>query len=152
MFLLLISATVPNGAVADSYLDHSGKMEFKIDRIQQTEEERQRKKEDEKKIQKEENDLFKPRIDKQIKEIQAKDEKEMDALEDSLFSDQQVASSAPDGKELLFESTYKVKAVAVEKQSEQEKKTGTTIFTGIIVGVVFLLCSTVYFVIKKNEI
>jgi type VII secretion protein EssA len=148
MFLLLLSATVPNGAVADSYLDHSGKMDFKTDRIQQTEEERKRKQEEEKNTQKETIDLFKPRIEKQMKEIQAKQQAEMNELESILFTDKYDNAVVQKEQDMLFASTYKAKSTVAENGSAKED-TNTNMFTGIIAGFVVLLCSSIYFGIKK---
>lgn len=155
LFLFLGSfAALPMRSAAESYLNDNGKMEFKVDRIQQTDEEKMNEGEQETELDKTEIELFNPEVEKEIAKKQKKEKKEMQELRESLFLDTKTNDDIKDTKESLFQKDYTTQMSSSETNNDQTTK-GTPVSTTMMVlfiGGILLICSGIYVIIRKTGI
>ncbi|MGG0275479.1 type VII secretion protein EssA [Bacillus rhizoplanae] len=155
LFLFLGSfAALPMRCAAESYLNDNGKMEFKVDRIEQTDQEKMNKGEQETELDKTQIELFNPEVEKEIAEKQKKEKKQMQELRESLFLNTKTNDDIKDTKESLFQKNYAVQMNSSETNNNQST-TGTpisTTMTVLLIGGILLICSGIYAIIRKTEV
>ncbi|MGG2094835.1 type VII secretion protein EssA [Bacillus sp. S13(2024)] len=153
LFLFLCSfAALPMRSAAESYLNDNGKMEFKLDRVEQTDEEKMNKGKQETELDKAGVELFNSKVEKEIAEKQKKEKKEMQELRASLFLNTKTNDDVKDTKESLFQKNYVVKMSSIETESEAATNgtpVSTTITVLLIMGII-LICSGIYIIIRKT--
>ncbi|MGG0184802.1 type VII secretion protein EssA [Bacillus sp. AFS018417] len=155
LFLFLGSfAALPMRCAAESYLNDNGKMEFKVDRIEQTDQEKMNKGEQETELDKTQIELFNPEVEKEIAEKQKKEKKQMQELRESLFLNTKTNDDIKDTKESLFQKNYAVQMNSSETNNNQST-TGTpisTTMTVLLIGGILLICSGIYAIIRKTGV
>ncbi|WP_410982333.1 type VII secretion protein EssA [Bacillus cereus] len=141
VFFLFLFAALPMRGAADSYLNDNGKLEFKVDRVHQDNQEGNEKGQQETELDKAAIQLFNEEVEKQIKEKQKKEKQEMKELNDSLFLNTKKIDDMKDTQKSLFSKDYTVKANSAEMDSSQSKAQepiSTTLIGLIISGVIFI--------------
>lgn len=129
-------------------------MEFKVDRIEQTDQEKMNKGEQETELDKTQIELFNPEVEKEIAEKQKKEKKQMQELRESLFLNTKTNDDIKDTKESLFQKNYAVQMNSSETNNNQST-TGTpisTTMTVLLIGGILLICSGIYAIIRKTEV
>ncbi|EHG9404048.1 type VII secretion protein EssA [Listeria monocytogenes] len=155
-FLFLICFAFAPSALAaesDSYLENSGKMEIKTDRLQKTNEEKTKELEnmEETELDKQGIPLFTDEMDKKIAKQKAAEKAEYDRIKDALF---QKAPSAGETvkttKAKLFTGDYKTAEVATDTATsetnveDENKKTKQKTIGGAIAGILVALAGGIY--------
>lgn len=129
-------------------------MEFKVDRIEQTDQEKMNKGEQETELDKTQIELFNPEVEKEIAEKQKKEKKQMQELRESLFLNTKTNDDIKDTKESLFQKNYAVQMNSSETNNNQST-TGTpisTTMTVLLIGGILLICSGIYAIIRKTGV
>ncbi|GAB6610906.1 MULTISPECIES: type VII secretion protein EssA [Bacillus] len=150
-FLLLFVA-LPIRSAADSYLGDDGKIQFKVDRFEDKDQEKNKKEHKETELDKASIELFNKDIEEEIQKKKKKEQKEMESLRDSLFIKQKENNRVKDTKNSLFSIDYVVRKSADEVASNQtmnEKPISTTIII-LLGGSVLLICIGIYMVLRKS--
>ncbi|EJS66544.1 MULTISPECIES: type VII secretion protein EssA [Bacillus] len=150
-FLLLFVA-LPIRSAADSYLGDDGKIQFKVDRFEDKDQEKNKREHKETELDKASIELFNKDIEEEIQKKKKKEQKEMESLRDSLFIKQKENNSVKNTKNSLFSSEYVVRKSADEVASNQtmnEKPISTTIII-LLGGSVLLICIGIYTVLRKS--
>ncbi|MFD0770366.1 type VII secretion protein EssA [Bacillus sp. CGMCC 1.60114] len=155
LFLFLGSfAAFPMRSAAESYLNDNGKMEFKVERIEQTDAEKANTGEQKTELDKAEIELFNPEVEKEIAKKQKKEKKQMQELRESLFLNTTTNDDIKDTKESLFQKNYVVQMNASDTNNDQSTK-GTpinTTITVLLIGGVLFICSGIYAIIRKTGV
>lgn len=141
VFFLFLFAALPMRGAADSYLNDNGKLEFKVDRVHQDNQEGNEKGQQETELDKAAIQLFNPEVEKQIHEKQKKETKEMKELNDSLFLNTKKIDDIKDTQKSLFSKDYNVKGSSGEIDSSQaktEEPISPTLIGLIIIGIIFI--------------
>ncbi|MCD2247851.1 type VII secretion protein EssA [Listeria swaminathanii] len=155
LLLLLCFAFAPSALAADSdsYLENSGKMDIKTDRLQKTEEEKTKELEqmEETELDKNGIPLFTDEMDEKIAKQKAAEKAEYDRIKDSLFEEEPTAGETVEKtKAKLFTGKYETTAVnteiaAAETTVEDEtKKTKQKTVGGAIAGTLVALAGGIY--------
>ncbi|MBC2330463.1 type VII secretion protein EssA [Listeria swaminathanii] len=155
LLLLLCFAYAPSALAADSdsYLENSGKMDIKTDRLQKTEEEKTKELEqmEETELDKNGIPLFTDEMDEKIAKQKAAEKAEYDRIKDSLFEEEPTAGETVEKtKAKLFTGKYETTAVnteiaAAETTVEDEtKKTKQKTVGGAIAGTLVALAGGIY--------
>ncbi|CAG9614493.1 hypothetical protein BACCIP111899_03726 [Bacillus rhizoplanae] len=155
LFLFLGSfAALPMRCAAESYLNDNGKMEFKVDRIEQTDQEKVNKGEQETELDKAGIELFNPKVEKEIEEKQKKEKKQMQELRESLFLNTKTNDDIKDTKESLFQKNYVAQMSSSETNNNQTTKETpiSTTMTVLFIGGILFICSGIYIIIRKTGI
>ncbi|PEQ08028.1 type VII secretion protein EssA [Bacillus toyonensis] len=148
--ILLLFVALPIRSAADSYLGDDGKIKFKVDRIEESDQEKNKEEHKETELDKASIELFSKDIEEEIQK--KKEQKDMEALRDSLFIKQKENNSVKDMKNSLFSSEYVVRKSADEVASNEtmnEKPIGTTIIL-LFGGGIVLICIGIYTVLRKS--
>ncbi|MDM5188341.1 type VII secretion protein EssA [Bacillus sp. DX4.1] len=152
VFFLFLFVALPIRCAADSYLDDDGKIEFKVDRVEQTDQEINKKGQQETELDKAAIELFNPTVEKEIDEKQKKEKKEMKELNDSLFLDTKKVNDVKEAKKSLFDKNYIVKESSGEIDSNQSTS-GESIsktMTGLFIGGIVFICIGIYIILRKT--
>ncbi|AZQ47989.1 type VII secretion protein EssA [Bacillus albus] len=149
-FLLLFVAQ-PIRSAADSYLGDDGKIQFKVDRFEDKDQEKNKKEHKETELDKASIELFNTDVEEEIQK-KKENKKKMESLRDSLFIKQKENNRVKNTKNSLFSSEYVVRKSADEVASNQtmnEKPISTTIII-LLGGGVLLICIGIYTVLRKS--
>ncbi|AIK38268.1 type VII secretion protein EssA [Bacillus pseudomycoides] len=141
VFFLFLFAAPLMGSAADSYLNDNGKLDFKVDRLHEDNQERNEKGQQETELDKAAIQLFNEEVEKQINEKQKKQKKEMKELNDSLFLNTKKIDKMKDTQKSLFSKDYNVRASSSEtdhSQAKTEEPISPTLIGLIIIGVIFI--------------
>ncbi|WP_426940499.1 type VII secretion protein EssA [Bacillus mycoides] len=148
--ILLLFVALPIRSAADSYLGDDGKIKFKVDRVEENDQEKNKKEHKETELDKASIELFNKEIEEEIQK--KKEQKDMEVLRDSLFIKQKEINSVKDTKNSLFSSEYVVRKSADEVASNEtmnEKPISTTIIL-LFGGGIVLICIGIYTVLRKS--
>ncbi|HDR3649783.1 type VII secretion protein EssA [Bacillus sp. SM-B1] len=150
-FLLLFVA-LPIRSAADSYLGDDGKIQFKVDRFEDKDQEKNKKEHKETELDKASIELFNKDIEEEIQKKKKKEQKEMESLRDSLFIKQKENNSVKDTKNSLFSSEYIVRKSADEVASNETINAEPISITVILLfgGGIILICIGIYTVLRKS--
>ena len=150
-FLLLFVA-LPIRSAADSYLGDDGKIQFKVDRFEDKDQEKNKKEHKETELDKASIELFNKDIEEDIQKKKKKEQKEMESLRDSLFIKQKENNSVKDTKNSLFSSEYIVRKSADEVASNETINAEPISITVILLfgGGIILICIGIYTVLRKS--
>lgn len=149
LFLFL----APN-VLADNDLDHSGKMNLKMDRIGENQEKKMKPQDSkETELEKIAPDLFKQQNRDAIVSKQREEEKTIETLEQMLFaSPSQSSLTAKDMEKGLFTEDYKAQytdvANASSSQDNKEKSINNSLLVPLLTLVLFIFVS-IYLVMRK---
>ena len=150
-FLLLFVA-LPIRSAADSYLGDDGKIQFKVDRFEDKDQEKNKKEHKETELDKASIELFNKDIEEEIQKKKKKEQKEMESLRDSIFIKQKENNSVKDTKKSLFSSEYIVRKSADEVASNETMNAEPISITVILLfgGGIILICIGIYTVLRKS--
>ena len=110
--ILLLFVALPIRSAADSYLGDDGKIKFKVDRLEESDQEKNKKEHKETELDKASIELFNKDIEEEI-EKKKKEKKDMEALRFS-FTKPKENNSVKDTKNSLFSSEYIVRKVQMK--------------------------------------
>ncbi|EOP89243.1 type VII secretion protein EssA [Bacillus cereus HuB4-4] len=148
--ILLLFVALPIRSAADSYLGDDGKIKFKVDRLEESDQEKNKKEHKETELDKASIELFNQDIEEEIEK--KKEQKDMEALRDSLFIKQKENNSVKDTKNSLFSSEYIVRKSADEVASNETMNEEPISITIILLfgGGILLICIGIYTVLRKS--
>ncbi len=156
VFIVLICFAFSPSVLAadsDSYLENSGKMDIKTDRLQKTNEEKTKELEDmeETELDKQGIPLFTDEMDEKIAKQKATEKAEYDRIKESLFEEEPTAGeTVKKTKEKLFAEEYETKAATNETTvtetitEDETKKTKQKTVGGAIAGTLLALAGGIY--------
>ncbi|MGE7889122.1 type VII secretion protein EssA [Bacillus cereus] len=149
--ILLLFVALPIRSAADSYLGDDGKIKFKVDRLEESDQEKNKKEHKETELDKASIELFNQDIE-EIEKKKKKEQKEMEALRDSLFIKQKENNSVKDTKNSLFSSEYIVRKSADEVASNETMNEEPISITIILLfgGGILFICIGIYMVLRKS--
>ncbi|MBC1544288.1 type VII secretion protein EssA [Listeria cossartiae] len=156
--MLMCFAFAPSALAADSdsYLENSGKMDIKTDRLQKTEEEKTKELEqmEETELDKNGIPLFTAEMDEKIAKQKAAEKAEYDRIKDSLFEEEPTSGeTVKKTKAKLFTGKYATTAVNTEVAAtdtaettveDENKKTKQKTVGGAIAGTLVALAGGIY--------
>ncbi|MBC2061966.1 type VII secretion protein EssA [Listeria marthii] len=156
--MLMCFAFAPSALAADSdsYLENSGKMDIKTDRLQKTEEEKTKELEqmEETELDKNGIPLFTAEMDEKIAKQKAAEKAEYDRIKDSLFEEEPTSGeTVKKTKAKLFTGKYATTAVNMEAATtdttdttveDETKKTKQKTVGGVIAGTLVALAGGIY--------
>lgn len=150
--ILLLFVALPIRSAADSYLGDDGKIKFKVDRLEESDQEKNKKEHKETELDKASIELFNKDIEEEIEKKKKKEQKDMEALRDSLFTKQKENNSVKDTKNSLFSSEYIVRKSADEVASNETMNEETISITIILLfgGGILFICIGIYTVLRKS--
>ncbi|MGH0481792.1 type VII secretion protein EssA [Bacillus cereus] len=148
--ILLLFVALPIRSAADSYLGDDGKIKFKVDRLEESDQEKNKKEHKETELDKASIELFNKDIEEEIEK--KKEQKDMEALRDSLFTKQKENNSVKDTKNSLFSSEYIVRKSADEVASNETMNEEPISITIILLfgGGILFICIGIYTVLRKS--
>lgn len=149
MFLCLF-VVLPIRGTADSYLEDSGKMEIKVDRVGQTDEEKKNVEKQKTELDKRSIDLFIPKTENEIQKKKAEEKEELDTLHASLFLNEQKMNDMEHTLESLFHSNYATDKVSNETNHSDAGGAASTMLTGLLIAIVVLICIGIYTILRKS--
>lgn len=149
-FVHLVYAEGENG-----YLPHNGKMDLKTDRLQQTEEKKnklQEKKQVETEFDKQGVPLFTSELQKKVESQKQAEEAVLKEIKHNLFSaGNKTTATLTAAKNELFNEDYSSEAMVAKETIDQNKKEDGTKETmiGIIAGSIVALCAGMYVAVRN---
>lgn len=151
LFVCLFVALPIRGA-AESYLNDSGQLEFKVDRIEKTDEEKRNPEQKETELDKRSIDLFSEETTSLMEDRKRQETQEKEELYSSLFLDEQIVNPLKSTLQTLFHSDYAVKLEGKE-MNQGDKMNGESIsnvVTGLLIAVIALICIGIYIILRKS--
>ncbi|MDH2891499.1 Uncharacterized protein BC88300_01815 [Bacillus cytotoxicus] len=146
-----MSAALPIRSAADSYLNDNGKLEFKVDRVQQTNQERNEKGQQETELDKSGIELFNSEVEKQMKDKQMNEQKEMKELANSLFLNPKKIDNVKETEKQLFSKEYYVTSNGNEMDQSQTNTDSaiSPVLIGLIMASIIFICVVTGIIIRK---
>ena len=150
--ILLLFVALPIRSAADSYLDDDGKIKFKSGCDLKKATKKNKKEHKETELDKASIELFNKDIEEEIEKKKKKEQKDMEALRDSLFTKPKENNSVKDTKNSLFSSEYIVRKSADEVASNETMNEEPISITIILLfgGGILLICIGIYTVLRKS--
>ncbi|MFY0201690.1 type VII secretion protein EssA [Bacillus cytotoxicus] len=151
VLFLFLSAALPIRSAADSYLNDNGKLEFKVDRVQQTNQERNEKGQQETELDKSGIELFNSEVEKQMKDKQMNEQKEMKELANSLFLNPKKIDNVKETEKQLFSKEYYVTSNGNEMDQSQTNTDSaiSPVLIGLIMASIIFICVVTGIIIRK---
>ncbi|HAB0010232.1 TPA_asm: type VII secretion protein EssA [Listeria monocytogenes] len=140
-------------AESDSYLDNSGKMDIKTDRLQKTEEEKAKELEkmEETELDKNGLPLFTDEWDEKVTKQKETEKAAYDRMKDSLFEKESTSGqTVKSTKEKLFSGNYETvtttndTTITVTNTEDETKKTTQKTVGGAVAGTLVALAGGIY--------
>lgn len=154
VFLFGLLALWPFHPLADTNLDHSGKLQIKVDRIGQDDAARQQQDaQDNKETELEQiaPDLFKEQTQDAIRAKQTQDQAEMNELKQKLLGMSNKPDTAlKDMKKVLFTGNYTVQdTVASNENNHAGAETISNKMLSVLGGAALAICGGFYVILRK---
>lgn len=152
LLLLVCFAFSPSvlAAESDSYLENSGKMDIKTDRLQKTDEEKKKELEkmEETELDKNGIPLFTDEWDKKVSKQKETEKAEYDRIKNALFEEESTSGeTVKTTKEKLFSGKYETtsnKAAMTTNTEDETKNTKQKTVGGAIAGTLLALAGGIY--------
>ncbi|MBC1289240.1 type VII secretion protein EssA [Listeria welshimeri] len=152
LLLLVCFAFSPSvlAAESDSYLENSGKMDIKTDRLQKTDEEKKKELEkmEETELDKNGIPLFTDEWDKKVSKQKETEKAEYDRIKNALFEEEPTSGeTVKTTKEKLFSGKYETtnnKAAMTTNTEDETKNTKQKTVGGAIAGTLLALAGGIY--------
>lgn len=156
VLLLGILSLLPIHSLADTNLDHSGKLQIKMDRIGEDNAQiQQQESQDYKETELEQiaPDLFKKQTQDAIKENQAKQETETKKIKQNLFASPHKPDTAlKDMEKTLFTGNYTIQNTVASNENSNDNAAAGSIsnkMVTILGGALLAICGGFYVLLRK---
>ncbi|MGR5904146.1 type VII secretion protein EssA [Bacillus cereus] len=150
--ILLLFVALPIRSAADSYLGDDGKIKFKVDRLEESDQEKNKKEHKETELDKASIELFNKDIEEEIEKKKRKNKKIWKLCEILFLQNQKRIIVLKIRKNSLFSSEYIVRKSADEVASNETMNEEPISITIILLfgGGILLICIGIYTVLRKS--